>query len=433
MDFLPPDWERVRLGDLFEIQQGKALSPKARAGINPKPFLRTANVFWGRLDLGTVDEMDFSDEEAAKLALRPGDLLVCEGGDIGRTAIWQGELPLCCCQNHVHRLRARDTGVEPQFVMLWMEAAIRLLGLYGGQGNKTTIPNLSKSRLAAFEVPLPPLAEQRAIAEVLLVVQRTKDATEKVIAALRELKMSLLKHLFTYGPVPFNQADKVPLKETEVGAIPEGWNVARLGDISDWMRYGTSRRCHPQPQGLPVLRIPNVINSSINTADLKFVEMDKKEADRYRLQVRDLLFVRTNGQREYVGRCAVYEGEPEHCLFASYLIGVRVRPDEVLADYIRLYALTPAGRRFLSGRASGAADGKFNINTQTLRSVMLPVPPIEMQRRIVHAVDAADAGMAAAGQRFTALEATFKLLLGQLMTGKVRLPGFGTPSASAGG
>jgi type I restriction enzyme S subunit len=297
--------------------------------------------------------------------------------------------------------------VTPEFLALFLKQKAITMYLASKLQGATGRQRLPKDALHSLRMPVPPLAEQRAIAEVMLVVQRAKEATEKVIAALRELKKSLLKHLFTYGPVPFNQADKVPLKETEVGAIPEGWNVARLGDISDWMRYGTSRRCHPQPQGLPVLRIPNVINSSINTADLKFVEMDKKEADRYRLQVRDLLFVRTNGQREYVGRCAVYEGEPEHCLFASYLIGVRVRPDEVLADYIRLYALTPAGRRFLSGRASGAADGKFNINTQTLRSVMLPVPPIEMQRRIVHAVDAADAGMAAAGQRFTALEATF--------------------------
>jgi hypothetical protein len=90
---LPQEWRVVRLGELFEIQQGKALSPKARAGVRKRPFLRTANVLWGRVDLSVLDEMHFDEEEEARLALIPGDLLVCEGGDIGRTAIWEGQLP----------------------------------------------------------------------------------------------------------------------------------------------------------------------------------------------------------------------------------------------------------------------------------------------------------------------------------------------------
>jgi type I restriction enzyme S subunit len=87
---LPADWGVSTIADLFEIQQGKALNPKARAGKCPKPFLRTANVFWGLLDFSTLDEMDFDDDEVERLTLQHGDLLVCEGGDIGRTAMWEG-------------------------------------------------------------------------------------------------------------------------------------------------------------------------------------------------------------------------------------------------------------------------------------------------------------------------------------------------------
>jgi type I restriction enzyme S subunit len=194
---LPEEWEVVRLGALFEIQQGKALSPRARAGGRKRPFLRTANVLWGRVDLSVLDEMHFDEEEEARLALVPGDLLVCEGGDIGRTAIWEGQLPLVLYQNHLHRLRPARAGVDPLFYMYWMQAAWLLLGLYGGAGNKTTIPNLSRSRLAAFPVPLPPLPEQRAIAETLRTVDRKIEAEESRKRGLEALFKTLLHDLMT--------------------------------------------------------------------------------------------------------------------------------------------------------------------------------------------------------------------------------------------
>lgn len=234
--FLPPDWPHARLGDLFEIQQGKALNAKNQTNGTRLPFLRTANVFWGRLDLDDVDAMAFMLEDERRLALKSGDLLTCEGGDVGRTAIWRGEIEPCYYQNHIHRLRMNREDVEPEFFMRWMEAAIRLLGLYGGTSNKTTIPNLSKNRLASFTVPHPSLREQRAIAAALRTAQNAIEACERVIVAARQLKAGLLHHLLTYGDVPVDRADQVPLKETDAGRVPEAWSAKPLIEVATLQR-----------------------------------------------------------------------------------------------------------------------------------------------------------------------------------------------------
>lgn len=196
---LPTSWRWVRLGDIFHIQQGASMSPKRRKGVNPKPFLRTKNVRWGYVEMSDVDEMDFTDEEISKLVLKRGDLLVCEGGDVGRTAIWQEELPLCLYQNHIHRLRA-IIQVEPKFYMYWMQTAYQVLYVYGGEESRTAIPNLSSRRLQQFIAPLPPLEEQRRIVAYLDQVHQQvtalKQAQAETEVELKRLEQAILDRAF---------------------------------------------------------------------------------------------------------------------------------------------------------------------------------------------------------------------------------------------
>lgn len=222
----PQDWQTKRIGEVFSIKQGKALSSRKQTGINRRSFLRTSNVFWGCLKLDILDEMSFTDDECSALALEYNDLLVCEGGDIGRTAIWGEEIADCYYQNHLHRLRRVTNDVFPLFVMYWMQAAMTQLNVYEGISNKTTIPNLSRSRLAEFLIPLPPIAEQKKIAAVLLKVQRAIEVQDKIIQSLNDLKKSTMQHLFTHGL----HGEKT--KMTELGEIPESWEVVRFIDFA---------------------------------------------------------------------------------------------------------------------------------------------------------------------------------------------------------
>ncbi len=397
------------------------LSPKAKTGKSPRPYLRNANVQWGHIDLTDLSEMDFDDGEYDRYGLLPGDVLICEGGEVGRTAIWRGELRECYYQKAIHRLRPRGKQMLAEFLAYHMIHAFLIQKSYGEVGTVTTIAHLPGVKLKTLPVPVPPLDEQQDIVATLQMLQRAKEATEKVIAATRQLKASLMKHLFTYGPVPLDKADRVHLKESAVGPIPESWPVVDLGSVSELFQYGTSRRCDAQSPGQPVLRIPNIIGGTVDVSELKYLAPDRDEAERYHLVPGDLLFVRTNGQRRYVGRCAVYQGEPKEALFASYLIRVRVKADVILPEFVHLYSETESGRGYLSGRASGAADGKFNINTQTLRSVQLACPTLDVQRQILEMVDAISTSEREESLRLTSLRALFSSALHHLMTGKLRV------------
>ena len=187
-------WPWRPLGKLFEIGAGKTMSAAARNGPGKIPFLRTSNVLWDEIDLSSVDEMSIPERELPDKLLRRGDLLVCEGGEIGRAAIWNGEVEPMAFQNHLHRLRPIED-VEPRFYVYFLQSAFTQLGLFEGAGNKTTIPNLSRSRLAALKVPQPPKREQQAIVQTLAQVRKATDFHRRKAALVDELFKSLLRLL----------------------------------------------------------------------------------------------------------------------------------------------------------------------------------------------------------------------------------------------
>jgi len=205
---MPEDWNIVKLGKIFNVKQGKQLSSKESIeGKRKKPFLRTSNIFWGKIDLSKIDSMYFTKIEFDSLILKEGDILLCEGGDIGRTAIWNCEISQCAYQNHLHRLRIKSSqDYDNYFFSYWMQFAITQKRLYIYQGNVTTIPNLSSSRLKNFEIPIFSLHKQRIIADYLSSIDQKIEAEENKKKALEELFKSLLNNLMT-GKIRVNNLD----------------------------------------------------------------------------------------------------------------------------------------------------------------------------------------------------------------------------------
>lgn len=193
---VPQSWEMEFIGEVFNITQGLSLKGNLTNDGDGMPFLRTSNVYWGRVELESISRMHLQNDPLPEKVLIEGDLLVCEGGEIGRAAVWDGEIDYCLFQNHLHCLRPIDASqTEPRFVMAWLEEGFKHRKAYEGAGNRTTIPNLSRTRLAGLSIPHPTAEEQRKIVAILDTIDRKIDLHRRKSTVLEELLMVLLHKL----------------------------------------------------------------------------------------------------------------------------------------------------------------------------------------------------------------------------------------------
>ena len=172
---IPDNWEWVRLGSLFSHNTGKALNSKSQVG-SPYKYITTSNLYWNRFELGNLKQMLFSESELEKCTVRKGDLLVCEGGDIGRSAIWNYDKEIRI-QNHIHRLRPyTDLNVNFYYYTMYL---YKVTDRINGKG--IGIQGLSSNQLHTLPLPLPPLSEQQRITAKIKALFDILDSIENAL------------------------------------------------------------------------------------------------------------------------------------------------------------------------------------------------------------------------------------------------------------
>jgi type I restriction enzyme S subunit len=191
---IPEDWDVSYVGAEFTVQLGKMLDAARNVG-TPKPYIGNRSVQWGRIDLDGIAEVPMTPSDLQRFRLRRGDLLVCEGGEIGRAAIWDEPIPECYYQKALHRLRPKGKyDVSLMMSMLQHWSSTRYLANYVTQ---TSIAHLPKEKLEVVPLPVPSPTEQRAIAESLSDVDGLLAALEALIAKKRAIKQAAMQQLLT--------------------------------------------------------------------------------------------------------------------------------------------------------------------------------------------------------------------------------------------
>lgn len=155
-----------------------------------------------------------------------------------------------------------------------------------------------------------------------------------------------------------------------------------------FIQYGISERANTEGLGFPIIRMNNLQANGWDLSDLKHIELNEVELDRYRLEPGDLLFNRTNS-KELVGKCEVFN-EPGDWVFASYLIRVRLNTKRAIPELVSSFLNCPAGRIQID-QVSRQIAGMSNVNAEEIKALVIPLPPIDIQRRLVTELDAARA------------------------------------------
>ena len=277
-------WTTKKLGEVCEVQLGKMLD-KAKNKGKPYKYLANLSVRWRSFDLSNLRTMPFMDSEVEKFSLRPGDILMCEGGEPGRCAIWQIPDSDIKFQKAVHRIRSKGT-IEPAYLVAYFESIVNTVE-FNSRLTGATIKHLPRERLLEIPIPIPPLAEQKRIVAKIDAafekIDKLKANAEKNLANAKELFQSALD---------------------EAMCPKKGWAEKRLGEVANVRvgPFGSSlHKADYVEAGVPLVNPCHMKSSRIAEDISTQVSYEKaNELNDYRLSTGDIVFAR----RGEIGRLA---------------------------------------------------------------------------------------------------------------------------------
>lgn len=371
---IPDEWGITSVGNEFDIQLGKMLDIQKNIGI-PKPYLGNSAVQWGEIKLDPIDYIKMNLDDLKKYRLEKNDILVCEGGEVGRAAIWDQPINECYYQKALHRLRPSKT-YDIYFFYFYLQK-ITSSSSIANYVTKTSIAHLPKDKFEIVPLPLPPLPEQRAIAEALSDVDSLLSALDKLIEKKRAIKQGAMQELLT--------------GRKRLPGFSGKWEKKKLGAIM--------RICHGKSQESIIL-----------------------ENGKYPILATGGEIGRTDsyihpGPSVLIGRKGTID-KPHYIATPFWTIDTLFYSeifDGIDAKFVYYYFLT------VEWYALNEASGVPSLNASRIEKIDLLLPPLPEQIAIATILSDMDADIEALERRRDKTKAIKQGMMQELLTGRIRL------------
>lgn len=415
---IPESWAWIRIGEIFKHSTGKSLNEANRKG-NPHEYITTSNVFWNRFELKKLRQMYYTDEELDKCQAEPGDLLVLEGGDVGRAAVWNKDYKICL-QNHIHKLHP----YEPLDVYFYYYCFFLYhdMGLIGGKG--IGIQGLSSGALHNIVFPLPPLAEQRRIVAKIeelmpLVEKYGKAQTEldtlnqdlprrlrqsvlqqaiqgklveqdekegnasELLLRLREVRRNKIKS----GEIKLSKPEKaLKIEISNDFDLPSSWTWCVLNDVCrafgriGFRGYTKEDIVSSKEEGAIAISPSNMENLRLNFNKCTYItEAKYQESPEIMVENGDVLLTKTAS----VGKLALVENLPWKATINPQIAVLK----EISIDnkYLTYVLASPYIQDIIHGFTIGTSIPTYS--QEKMLGINIPLPPLAEQRRIVAKIE----------------------------------------------
>ena len=383
---IPESWVWTTIGDIFIHNTGKALNAANNDGVL-MDYITTSNLYWDKFDLTVVKQMLFTDTEIEKCTVKYGDLLVCEGGDIGRAAIWTYDYDVRI-QNHIHRLRG-FCNISHRFYY-YIFLLYKMLNLIGGKG--VAIQGLSSNDLHKLVIPLPPIKEQCRIVSIIeswfSVIDRVEQEKKDLCNAIKQIKSKILD-LAIHGKLvsqdpndepaiellrrinpSFKSCDNAHYKNLPF-EIPESWVWVKHNDILE-----ISGGAQPAKSYFSSVQLPNYIRlyQIRDYGDTPIPVYIPIELASKQTRKGDILLARYGGS---LGKVFIAEDGAYNVAMAKIIFRYE---QPINKDYVYYYYLSDIYQNKLK-EISRTAKAGFISND--FNEMFFPLPPINEQKRVV--------------------------------------------------
>ena len=411
-DDLPSGWARTDLATIIEeAQPGFACGERDESGYVQ---LRMNNIgLSGNVVLNSTLRIPKNLTNLAKYGLRKDDVIFNNTNSaelVGKTVLFKGELQDTVYSNHLTRLRVRAGVVYPEWVT-WLLVYEQLSGTFERMCHRFVgQASVSRSDLLRLPVRLPPYAEQIRIATkiegLFQDLATIREIVQKVPSMVKQLRYSLLAKAFRGEVTEQNSEDEPVAKVIErlrqeksqdfnlekdhsadafLDEIPDRWKSIELGALVKDVKNGLYPRKNLKGPRCVILRIQDMQNGVINTAGLLRQRVTEEEFRQFKLQPGDIILDRVNAGINLVGKVAIFDLN-EDAVFNYHLMRIRVRETVANPRFLKYFLETPAARRYIED-VSVSTAGQNSINQKQLAALVVPIAPMEEEKRIVNSLD----------------------------------------------